>query len=38
MNELINYEGVCRKVPATPGLLNMIGITVWIGGGWLNIT
>ena len=23
MNELINYEGVYRTVPATPGLLNI---------------
>ena len=22
MNELINYGGVCRTAPATPGLLN----------------
>ena len=23
MNELINYEGVCRTAPATPGLSNI---------------
>ena len=23
MNELINYGGVCRTAPATPGLLNI---------------
>ena len=25
MNRLINYEGVCRTAPATPGLLNTKG-------------
>ena len=23
INQLINYEAVCRTAPATPGLLNM---------------
>ena len=27
MNELINYEAVCRTAPATPGLLNIIDQT-----------
>ena len=26
MKELINYKAVCRTAPATPGLLNTVGL------------
>ena len=29
MNELMNYEGVYRTVPATPGLLTIVYLISW---------
>ena len=36
MNELMNNEGVCRKAPATPGLLNTLESSVvwWAVMSW----
>ena len=30
VNESINYKGVCRTAPATPGLLNILDKTGWV--------
>ena len=36
MNELISNEGDCRTAPATPGLLNILFITILLMTFFLN--